>query len=853
MELKYYQKRVIKEVGIFLNALAQQQAAKMPYASLAAWDEAATRFYLPGQYRARRNGLNKDLPTFCVRVPTGGGKTLLATQILGQIYKTILKERNGAGLVLWVVPSDQIYKDTLRRLRDRKDFYRTSLEHAVSRRIEVWEKHEIFRLTPGQMCNNLNILLLKLASTNRETKDQLKFFRDSGGNIVQHFPPENAPDEHRKLKERVPNLDMLVEDEASGEYLVKTSLGNLVRLYEPPVILDEGHKATSKLARETIEGFNASIVVELSATPYKEANVLVRVGGRELLDEQMIKLPINIANSNEKSWQDCLTQARDKREQLAQRAAEHYRMAGKVIRPIVLVQVERTGKDQRDAEFVHSEEVKEYLIHRLGLPEAAIAIKSSEKDDIEGIDLLDEGCPIEWIITKAALQEGWDCPFAYILVSLNNTGSQQSMTQLVGRVLRQPFTVKTPFEELNQSYVFCLRRKASDITKEVKKALEGEGYEGDAISVVDRSEDGTKAGEKLETKMREEFRRYYKKFEGKVYLPLFAVKNGKGYEVLDYYRHLLSQVKVREFDYASVDWDMTEPLKRVKDSFYRLDLDEDLKRVTEEEAAVWESDEQVASWLIAALPFEYYSFKQLRVIVQTALEEVVRANPELPGRLGLVKFLVREKLVGLMEHETDRQTHAAFAQLFNTKRLTFALECVEARIEIPPAMEIKTLRRLTHDNGEQIQQSLFDIVPDTLNELEKAVAFCLDREEKVLWWYRNLIGKGNFYIQGPRRNRVYPDFVVQEGEKKGGGKKPVASVLVLESKGKQLKGSEDTNYKRSLAEFFNKVGHQVTWQKLAEDFSDNRFRVYVIDEGEYKDHTWRDELKKRLNEPIALQ
>ncbi len=853
MELKRYQERVIKEIGIFLAALAKQRAEGMPYASLAAWDEAANYFPVSGAYRARRNGLNKDLPTFCVRVPTGGGKTLLATQILGQIYKTILKERNGAGLVLWVVPSDQIYKDTLRRLRDRHDFYRTSLEHAVSRRIEVWEKHEIFRLTPGQMRNNLNILLLKLASTNRETKDQLKFFRDSGGNIVQHFPPENAPGEHRKLKERFPNLDMLVEDAASGAYLVKTSLGNLVRLYEPPVILDEGHKATSKLARETIEGFNASIVVELSATPYKEANVLVRVGGRELLDEQMIKLPINIANSNQKSWQDCLTQARDKREALAQRAAEHYRTAGEVIRPIVLVQVERTGKDQRDAELVHSEDVKEHLIQRLGVPEAAIAIKSSEKDDIEGIDLLDEGCPIEWIITKAALQEGWDCPFAYILVSLNNTGSQQSMTQLVGRVLRQPFTVKTPFEELNQSYVFCLRRRAEDITKEVKKALEGEGYEGDAMSVVDLTKEGEKAGNTLETKMREEFRRYYKKFEGKVYLPLFAVKHGKGYEVLDYYRHLLSQVKVREFDYAAVDWDMAEALARAKDSFYRLDLDQDLQRVTEQEAAILETDEQVAAWLVAALPFEYYSFKQLGVIVQMALAEVARVNPELHGRLGLVKFIVREKLVGLIERETDRQTYAACAHLFNTKRLTFALECVEARIEIPPAMEIKTLRRLTHDNGEQIQQSLFDIVPDTLNELEKAVAFCLDREPKVLWWYRNLIGKDNFYIQGYRRNRVYPDFVVQEGEQQNNGKKPVASVLVLESKGKQLKGSEDTHYKRSLAEFFNKVGHQVPWQKLAEDFSDNRFRVYVVDEGEYKDHTWRDELKKRLNEPVALQ
>jgi len=856
MPLKRYQERVIQEVGIFLDALAKQQAAGNRHASLDAWDEAAQRFTILGQYHSRKNGLNQDLPTFCLRVPTGGGKTLLATQILGQIYKTILKDRNGAGLVLWVVPSDQIYKDTLKRLRDRRDFYRESLEFAVSRRIEVWEKHEIFRLTPGQMRNNLNILLLKLASTNRESKEQLKFFRDSGGNIVQHFPSESAPEEHRALKERVPNLDMLVEDDASGQYLVKTSLGNLVRLYQPPVILDEGHKATSKLARETIEGFNASIVVELSATPYKEANILVRVKGRELLDEQMIKLPINIANSNQKSWQDCLTQARDKREELAQLAEKHYRETGKLIRPIVLVQVERTGKDQRDAEFVHSEDVKEHLILRLGVSEAAIAIKTSEKDDIEGIELLAEGCPIEWIITKAALQEGWDCPFAYLLVSLNNTGSQQSMTQLVGRVLRQPFIEKTPYDGLNQSYVFCLRRKASDITKEVKKALEQEGYEGDAMSVIDRSAEGGTPGDKVASSMREEFRRYYRHFEGKVYLPLFAVKmkNGKGYEVLDYYRHLLSQVDVTQFNYEAVDWNMAEALAKAKDSFFRLDLDqESLERVDELRATILETDEQVMSWLVAGLPFEYYSHKQLRKIVNRVQDCLYQANPELKGRLGMVKFIVREKLVGLIEYETDRQTHAAFERLFDTKRLCFALECVEARIEIPPIIELKSTRKLTHDNGEQIQQSLFDYVPDAFNDYEKAVALYLDSQPQVLWWYRNLIGHEQFYIQGYRRHRVYPDFVVQEGAKGEDRKKPVASVLVLESKGAHLKGNEDTKYKLSIAEYFRKVGHKVPWQKLAEDFPDNRFRVYVLDEGEYQHQDWRDELKRLLDEPIALQ
>jgi len=86
-------------------------------------------------------------------VPTGGGKTLLATQLLGEIYKKLLKTRNGAGLVLWVVPSDQIYKDTLKALRDRRHIYRESLEFALSRRLEVWEKQDIANLTSGQLAN----------------------------------------------------------------------------------------------------------------------------------------------------------------------------------------------------------------------------------------------------------------------------------------------------------------------------------------------------------------------------------------------------------------------------------------------------------------------------------------------------------------------------------------------------------------------------------------------------------------------------------------------------------------------------------------------------------------------------
>ncbi|MBI2069933.1 MAG: hypothetical protein HYT79_04965 [Elusimicrobia bacterium] len=118
----------------------------------------------------------------------------------------------------------------------------------------------------------------------------------------------------------------------------------------------------------------------------------------------------------------------------------------------------------------------------------------------------------------------------------------------------------------------------------------------------------------------------------------------------------------------------------------------------------------------------------------------------------------------------------------------------------------------------------------------------LDKQPQVLWWYRNLVGTDKFSIQGYRQNRIYPDFIIQQGK----SRKPVASVLVLESKGRHLADNADTKYKKNIAAYFNKVGHKVPWQKLAKDFQDNQFRFQVLDEGEYGDRDWRRELKNLL-------
>src|SRR2546425_13111639 len=77
MALKRYQERSIQAVRRYLEKLAGDQAKGNKHASLDAWDAIKDELSLIGNYRERKNGLGKDLPNFYLKVPTGGGKTLM--------------------------------------------------------------------------------------------------------------------------------------------------------------------------------------------------------------------------------------------------------------------------------------------------------------------------------------------------------------------------------------------------------------------------------------------------------------------------------------------------------------------------------------------------------------------------------------------------------------------------------------------------------------------------------------------------------------------------------------------------------------------------------------------------------
>jgi len=225
------------------------------------------------------------------------------------------------------------------------------------------------------------VLLLMLPSASRANKEALRMFRDSGA-FQAFFPPEEDRDGHSKLLERVPNLETFEKADPFWGSQVKTSLGNTIRLLEPLIILDEGHKAYSAQAQDTLRNLNPCMIVELSATPPRESNKLVAISGTELHEEEMIKLDLRVVNRASTNWRDTVRAAMERRDDLEEKARDYGANTNVYIRPVCLIQVERTGKEQRSRKLIHSEDVREYLIGQ-GVPKDWIAVKSAELDELK--------------------------------------------------------------------------------------------------------------------------------------------------------------------------------------------------------------------------------------------------------------------------------------------------------------------------------------------------------------------------------------------------------------------------------------------------------------------------------------
>ena len=450
MQLKDFQTRTLDALRDYFRACVEKRNAN-------------TAFY---ETTLRRYGLGvpynpapelPDLPYVCLRLPTGGGKTLVAAHSIALAKTEYL--HTDEPLVLWLVPSNTIREQTLRALRNRKHPYRKAVETADAN-VTVLDIGEALSVQPSQL-NGVTIIVSTMQAFRVEETEGRKMY-EQNGSLMGHFPASLQLGLFAGLDKH---------EDGSSVY----SLANVLALHRPLVIVDEAHNARTDLSFSTLKRFAPSCILEFTATPDTEdypSNVLHTVSAAELKAEGMIKLPIYL--ESQQDWRVAISQAIAKRNELEAIARAERSETGEYLRPIVLLQAQPTYKNKSS---VNVEAVKECLLKDNHIPEDQIAIATGDNNEITNIDLFAPECPIRYIITVQALREGWDCSFAYILCTVAEQVGATAVEQILGRVLRQPNAQAKKHPELNRAYAFATSLHFAQTANSLADALIQNGFE----------------------------------------------------------------------------------------------------------------------------------------------------------------------------------------------------------------------------------------------------------------------------------------------------------------------------------------------------------------------------------------
>ena len=462
---KTYQNSVLESVETYFRACYD-----LPNPRLAFYD-VTERLWGAGLAYHPIAGFPDDMPYFCLRVPTGGGKTWLAAKSVAVVNTHLLRSEHS--LILWLTPSKPIRDQTIKALRERSHPYHAALREAGP--VTVIDLAEAKAVSRATLDTSTVVIVATVQAFRREDTEFLKVY-ESNGALMHHF--DNLSSAQR--------AELLTAGEGIDQ-TIPCSLANVLRLRRPFVIVDEAHNSRTELSFDTLARFRPSGIMELTATPdtvRTPSNVLHSVSAAELKGEEMIKLPIVL--ETEPNWQQCLADAIARRGELHALAEAEGRRGAAYLRPIILIQAEkrRQGVDTLDVDRVRKE-----LLDNHRVPAEEIVVATGEERGLEKIEadfargIADEACAVRYVITQQALAEGWDCPFAYILVSMAELHSATAVEQLLGRILRQPEARHREAAALNQSYAFVVSRDFAATAGALRDRLvQGAGFERREVS-----------------------------------------------------------------------------------------------------------------------------------------------------------------------------------------------------------------------------------------------------------------------------------------------------------------------------------------------------------------------------------
>ena len=428
MKLKEYQAKTLAVLRRFFEE-ARVAGPRNAYEAITRAPEQAERL---GRYAGAYTPLARlpDVPYVCLRLPTGGGKTVLAAHAVA-IARDAWIEKDHP-LVLWLVPSNTIRIQTVQALKNTRHPYRQALDESFSGRVRVFDITDFSHVRPPDLRDHCSVVV--------GTIQTLRVTNTEGRKVYAHN--ENLEPHFAGIPETAPGLERL-----QGGGGIKLSFANLLHVHRPLMIVDEAHNAVTGLTREMQARVNPCAIVEFTATPRDRKgrrlnNILHSVSARELKGEAMIKLPIRLSEHD--TWQSAVSGAIAARAALAKSARDD----ADYIRPLVLFQAQPKNQE------VTVDALKTHLVEVEGIAPERIAVATGDQRELDGIDLFDRACGIEHVITIEALKEGWDCSFAYVFCSVARIRSAVDVEQLLGRVLRMPYAARRRLPDLNRAYAF---------------------------------------------------------------------------------------------------------------------------------------------------------------------------------------------------------------------------------------------------------------------------------------------------------------------------------------------------------------------------------------------------------------
>ena len=819
------------------------------------------------------------VPYVCLRLPTGGGKTILASHSINIAKETWIDK--DYPLVLWLVPTNTIRLQTADALKNTRHPYRQVLDEAFEGRVRIFDIGDFTQIRPHDIRDNLCIVVGTIQALRVSNTEGRKVYANNE-NLEPHFSD---------VSPATPDLERANHGTQKGD--IKFSFANLMHLHRPLMIVDEAHKAVTGLTRDMQQRVNPCAIIEFSATPREDSNTLFNVSAQELKAEEMIKLPIMLAEHS--TWQNAVNGAVNSRAALDETAKKDK----EYIRPIVLFQAQQKNEE------VTVEVLKNHLIEVEQILEERIAIATGDQRELDGINLFDPECPIEYVITMQALKEGWDCSFAYVFCSVANIQSATDVEQLLGRVLRMPFAKRRKEPDLNKAYAHVSATSFQQAAQVLCDKLIHMGFEDDEAhehiqpqqemdagifgprerpkpkfthsvpatpevlsGLKDQEQEGLSVQETNDGKVeiavtghvdealekaiekalpkaeRESFRKAVKTYRADTKKALSPAERGETITV----PRLVSEIQ-GEFEFADADvfmefhdWslldhsallDANEFDVRATANSFEIDLDGN--RVTyqfanEEEQLVlnidvegW-TDDNLAMWLDRQVRQPDINQSEMLRWLRGAVSHLTGKRKLHISALMRCKFILARKLREKIDEFRQAERDGVY------QRYLFA---PEANVEVSFDDGFTFKEGMYWDQRKHRGRLTFgkhflgpDNVPafdGTVGGEEEQCAAALDSLAGVKYWVRNVARHPNSFWLPTATDKFYPDFVAELDD---------GRFLVIEYKGAHLADSADTNEKRLIG-------------KLWEDKSEGK-GLFMVVEKEVDGRDMREQMRGKV-------